>query len=227
MSEKLNLILDELDKKASLKQHVYRQTKEIFEQFRIKTAAIADQLAPAFLEKDPSVEISFTDLGEYEFHLKFSGDTLVFMMHTNVFTFPPEHDVQKYNYIKLHPENGYFGMIQIYNFLSDSLKYQRQGDVGYLLARVFVNHEKHIFADGRRQLDYIFQDPGKTLASEEAIEKIIEQSMLFCLDFDLYVPPIEMLKAINIEQKNAFNSPAGVPTGKRVGFVQAEHKRQD
>lgn len=224
MSEKLNQILDELDKKASLKQHVYRQTREIFDQFRLKASEIADKLAPTFLEKDPTVEISFLDLGDYEFHLKFSGDTLVFMMHTNVFTFPPEHEVQKYNYIKLNPKNGYFGMIQIYNFLSDSLKYQRLGDVGYLLARVFVNHEKHIFADGRRQLDYIFQDPGKTVASDVAIEKIIEQSMLFCLDFELYVPPIEMLKAINIEEKNAFNNPAGVPTGKRVGFVQAEHR---
>lgn len=223
MTEKFNEILDKLDKKACLKQKVYRESLEVFAQFREKAAKIAEELAPKFLEKDPSVEIVFNDMGQFEFHLKFSGDTLVFMMHTNVFTFPPDHEVNKYPYINLHVERGYFGMIQIYNFLSDSLKYQRQTDVGYLLARIFTNKDKHIFVDGRRQLDYLYQDPEKNIISDAIIENIIEQSMLFCLDFDLYAPPMEMLRAINIEQKNFINNPSGVPTGKRVGFVITDH----
>lgn len=227
MSDKLNQILERLDEKASLKQHVYRVTLEVFDMLRVETEKIANQLAPAFLEKDPSVEIVFTDMGTYEFHLKFSGDTLVFMMHTNVFTFPPDHEINNYRYISLHPGNGYFGMIQIYNFLSDSIKYQRQSDIGYLLARVFINREKHIYADGKRQLDYIFQDPGKLMVDASVVRQIIEQSMLYCLDFDLYTPPIEVQKMINIEQKNTFNNPSGFPTGKRFGFLVSDQHRPE
>jgi hypothetical protein len=223
MTENFNVILDRLDKKASLKQKVYRETLDVFAQFRNKASEIAEKLAPRILMKDPAVEIAFMDMGPFEFHLKFSGDTLVFMMHTNVFTFPPNHEINKYSYINLNADNGYFGMVQVYNFLSDSLKYQRQTDVGYLLARIFINKDKHIFVDGRRQLDYLFQDPEKSIISDEVITKIIEQSMLFCLDFDLYAPPLEMLKSINIEQKNFINNPSGVPTGKRVGFVISDH----
>lgn len=223
MTKKINDIIDRLDRKAGLKQNVYRQTLEVFEQLRTKTANIAQVIAPAILEKDPSVEVVFNDMGNFEFHLKFSGDTLVFMMHTNVFTFPPEHEIMHYKYISLKPQNSYFGMIQIYNFLSDSLKYQRQTDVGYLLARIFVNREKHIFVDGKRQLNYLYQDPKKSIATDEVLETIVEQSMLYCLDFDLYAPPVELLKAINIEQKNFINNPSGVPTGKRVGFVINDH----
>jgi hypothetical protein len=223
MTERFNEILDKLDKKACLKQKVYRESLEVFTRFRDKAAKIAEELAPKILEKDPSVEILFNDMGQFEFHLKFSGDTLVFMMHTNIFTFPPDHEISKYSYINLYEERGYFGMIQIYNFLSDSLKYQRQTDVGYLIARIFTNKDKHIFVDGRRQLDYLYQDPEKNIISDEIIENIIEQSMLYCLDFDLYAPPMDMLRAINIEQKNFINNPSGLPTGKRVGFVISDH----
>ena len=223
MTEEFDDILELLDKKACLKQRVYRQSLEVFKRFREKAEKIAQELAPKILEKDPAVEIAFHDMGQFEFHLKFSGDTLVFMMHTNVFTFPPDHEINKYDYINLNAQNGYFGMIQIYNFLSDSLKYQRQTDVGYLLARIFTNKDQHIFVDGRRQLDYLYQDPEKSIISDEVIEKIIKQSMVYCLDFDLYAPPMEMLRAINIEQKNFINNPSGVPTGKRVGFVITDH----
>lgn len=62
-------------------------------------------------------------------------------MHTNVFCFPPEHAVGKSSYVLETPTRGYCGMIQAYNFLSDSLKYQRLSDIGYLLARLFINAE--------------------------------------------------------------------------------------
>ncbi len=44
----------------------------------------ADELNTKVRAFDPNVEVVFYDLGAFEFHLKFSGDTLVFMMHTNV-----------------------------------------------------------------------------------------------------------------------------------------------
>ena len=45
-------------------------------------------------------------------------------------------------------------MINIYNFLSDSFVYDRERDLGYLVARVFLNKEGHFFVQGKKQLGF-------------------------------------------------------------------------
>ena len=109
-------------------------------------------------------------------------------------------------------------MIMAYNFLSDSIKYQRLADVGYLLARLFINSEGHFYVDGQRQLDFLYKNLAQQEIEEDAIVKIIEQTMLYALDFDLYVPPIETMGDMTLEQKNYVNNPSGFATGKRLGF---------
>ena len=218
MSEKLVEIIDGLNSKAALKQHIYRNTLTVFEQFKKCATEIANKLTPEVVSKDKSLEVELTEIGAFEFHLKFSGDTIAFIMHTNVFSFPPEHEISKTSYVNEAPDRGYCGMIQAYNFLSDSLKYQRLGDIGYLLARIFINCEGNFYVDGQRQLNFLFKDFNKQKIDSESIIKVIEQTMLYALDFDLYIPPIDSMKEITIQEKDYFNNPRGFATGKRLGF---------
>lgn len=219
MSEEIVKILSGLNNKAALKQHVYRNTKTVFKEIFNCSKEIAEKLAPEVVKKDKSVEVEITEINDFEFHLKFSGDTIAFIMHTNVFLFPPEHEVNNMKYVSDAPERGYFGMIQAYNFLSDSIKYHRMADVGYLLARLFVNAEGHFYVDGQRQLDFLYKNLEKNEIGHDAILKIVEQTMLYALDFDLYVPPINAMSEITLQQKNYFNNSNGIATGKRLGFV--------
>ena len=218
MSEKLVEIIDGLNNKAALKQHIYRNTLTVFEQFKKCATEIADKLTPEVVSKDESLEVELTEIGEFEFHLKFSGDTIAFIMHTNVFSFPPEHEISKTSYVNEVQDRGYCGMIQAYNFLSDSLKYQRLADIGYLLARIFINCEGNFYIDGQRQLDFLFKDFSKQKINNESVIKVIEQTMLYALDFDLYIPPMDNMKEITVQEKDYFNNPRGFATGKRLGF---------
>lgn len=218
MSEDIVQIIGGLNNKAALKQHVYRNTLEVFKQLKKCAKEIADDLTPEVIKKDKSLEVKYSEKGEFEFHLKFSGDTIAFIMHTNVFNFPPEHEVSKMPYVVEAPQRAYCGMIQVYNFLSDSIKYQRLTDVGYLLARLFINSEGHFYVDGQRQLGFLFKDFQKNQISTDYIIKIIEQTMLYALDFDLYVPPKEAMAQMTLQQKNFVNNPSGFATGKRLGF---------
>jgi hypothetical protein len=218
MSEKLVEIIDGLNSKAALKQHIYRNTLTVFEQFKKCATEIANKLTPEVVSKDKSMEVELTEIGAFEFHLKFSGDTIAFIMHTNVFSFPPEHEISKTSYVNEAPDRGYCGMIQAYNFLSDSLKYQRLGDIGYLLARIFINCEGNFYVDGQRQLDFLFKDFNKQKIDNESIIKVIEQTMLYALDFDLYIPPMDNMKEMTVQEKDYFNNPRGFATGKRLGF---------
>ena len=217
MSEDIVHIIGGLNNKAALKQHIYRNTQTVFKELKRCSTEITDKLTPEVVKKDKSVEVELKRINDFEFHLKFSGDTIAFIMHTNIFTFPPEHEVSKMPYVTEAPERSYCGMIQAYNFLSDSLKYQRLQDVGYLLARIFINAEGHFYVDGQRQMDFLYKDFGKNEINEDVIVKIIEQTMLYALDFDLYVPPINSMSEITLAQKNYFNA-SGLATGKRLGF---------
>ena len=218
MSEDIVQIIGGLNTKAGLKQHIYRNTLTVFEELKRCAKDIAEKLTPEVIKKDPSLEVQFFEKGEFEFHLKLSGDTIAFIMHTNVFAFPPEHEVSKMEYVTEAYGRGYCGMIMAYNFLSDSIKYQRLGDIGYLLARLFINSEGHFYVDGQRQLYFLFKNFSQQEIDETAIIKIIEQTMLYALDFDLYVPPMEAMGDMTLEQKNYVNNPSGFATGKRLGF---------
>ncbi len=227
MSDKIEKIITGLNQKANLKQNVYGHSIEVFNHFKECALNVVETLAPNVLDKAPSVEISLSNYGDFEFHLKFSGDTIVFLLHTNVFTFPPKHLINKSTYVKEDRSRGYFGMIQIYNFLSDSIKYNRLGDEGYLLARVFVNAENDFYVEGKRQLGFLYKELGKFKLDKTHRHNIIEQCMLYCLDFDLYVPPTDALNQITVQQKNYFNNPSGIATGKRLGFEVINRLKHD
>ena len=211
-------IIEGLNEKAALKQLIYRNTKNVFGELKNCSSKVVHRVLPEVVKKDKTVEVELKEISEFEFHLKFSGDTIAFIMHTNVFVFPPEHEVNHLKYVKEQPERAFCGMIQVYNFLSDSIKYNRLADTGYLLARIFINAEDHFYIDGHRQLDFLFKEMGSRELDQEVIHKIVEQSMLYVLDFDLYVPPISLMSEITLEQKDYFNNATGMATGKRLGF---------
>ena len=92
-----------LNNKAALKQHIYRNTKAVFDQLKKCAKEIAHDLTPEVIKKDKSLEVKYFEKSEFEFHLKFSGDTIAFIMHTNVFNFPPDHELSKMPYVQDSP----------------------------------------------------------------------------------------------------------------------------
>lgn len=211
-------ILKLLEVKACMKQQIYQTTSSLFEQFKSELMQIAADLQADFKDKDQQVEISYSDLGEFEARLKFSGDVLVISMHTNVFSFPPEHEINKLKYVIDDPLRQYCGIIHIHNFLADSLKYNRGTDVGYLIGRVFINKEEHFFVDGQSQLGFLFNSFWKGKIKKSQIRKILELAVIYCMDFDLLTPPFESVRQVSLEEKQSMGSASGYPTGKHVGY---------
>lgn len=218
MENKLEPIKQLLLQKSSAKQKAYRNTRQCFQLIKTTALEIAEQLNKEVNTVDPNVEVKFYEKSDYEFHLKFSGDTLVFMMHTNIFDFEPTHFMQQNKYVKEDPMREFCGMIQVYNFLADSLKFNREGDLGYLVGRIFVNMEAHFFFEGKRPLSFLYSDIGQSKVDKEAAQTILSEAMHYCLNFDLMAPPIDTLNYISVEQKNLMSYSTGMPTGKMLGF---------
>jgi hypothetical protein len=218
MENKFEKVTQLLLQKSATKQLVYRNTKASFIDLKEVVRGIAEKVSQTIQPIDSSVEIKYFEKSEFEVHLKFSGDTLVFMMHTNIFDFDQHHYIHNNPYVQEDPMREFCGMIQIYNFLADSIKYNREGDVGYLVGRLFINKENHFFIEGKRSLSFQFGDFGLNQISKEFYEKIVLESIHYCLNFDLIAPPIENISFITLEQKNIMSHSSGMPTGKRLGF---------
>jgi hypothetical protein len=216
--ESYDHILRLLENKASVKQQIFKTTSSVFNQFKIVLQEICLDMQSDFSKIDQNVEISYSDRGDFEAQLKFSGDVLVLSMHSNVFSFPPEHEINKLKYVQEDTSRKYCGIIHIHNFLADSLKYNRSSDIGYLIGRIFINKEEHFFVDGQSQLGFLFNSFWKGKLKKEQIRKILELAIIYCMDFDLLTPPFESVRQISLEEKQYMGSNSGYPTGKHMGY---------
>ncbi len=218
-SENKDQLLAAVAAKSSTKQAIYRNTLQHFESLKGILSELADAWSSVMRVQDPSVEIVFKDKNRFECDFKFSGDTLSLCMHTNVFTFPPQHFVQQSARVAADPMLGYFGQIQIYNFLSDSFKYNRLADEGLLLARIFVDKDSHFWVDGKQQFSFLYNDIQEQVLHREVLLEIILQAIRYCLDMDLMVPPYEQVNAVALGQFLMENGSSGHKTTKRLGFM--------
>lgn len=211
-------ILRLLEKKSSTKQKVYRKSGEVFSDLKGQLKIISSGLEESIEKIDSNVKVVFKDKSVFEAQIIFSGDVLHFNHHSNVFTFDKGHPLWKSNYIRQDKKRAYFGMINIYNFLADSFKYNRANDVGVLLGRIFVNCEGHFFVEGRRQLGFLYRDVTKDVLDKEKLRNIIETSMIYALNFDLTVPEFKDSMLVSVKQLETLNNEQQIRTSKSLGF---------
>ncbi|MDZ4840114.1 MAG: hypothetical protein SGJ04_08920 [Bacteroidota bacterium] len=216
-------ILAAIKSKSILKQEIYKITLQVMQTFKMQMATIADQVTKE-LKKEvlTSVNVEYKSHSEFEADLKFGGDTLVYMMHTNIFQFPLEHEVYKTQYIKEDPTRAYCGVINVYDFLSDSIKYNRFNDLGYLVTRIFINKDRHFMVQGRKQFSYMYNDLSQFEINTEVINQILKQSIINTIDFELLVPPFDKVKEIRLGEKIAGQGTSALATGKRLGFTRLD-----
>jgi len=206
--------------KTSVKELVYKNTREAFTILR-KVLKRLEKDYSAILQDKVAHEAypKFRERGPFEVEFRVGGDLLIFSMHSNIFGFDRNHPLWKLKYLEEDPLRSYCGMINIYNFLNDSFKYNRRNDIGYLIARLFVNKEKHFFVEGKRQSDELLKDFETDTISPGFIRQIIEIAIQYSVQFDLLVPPYEQVKMATVDQMLEKISHSKMTTGKRMGFT--------
>ena len=215
MNDKENIV-ELLKTKSSAKQEVFRKTKSVFAEFQQHLEAKSNIINNELADKD--VQVIYSSDGDFESKLKFSGDTLLFHMHSNVFDFPNSHSIHKTKYVKQDKLRSFCSVINIYNFLSDSFKYNRMNDAGYLIARVFINKDSHFFVEGDKQLGFLFNDFVNQQINTDQIDKIINETMVHALNFDLQTPNFNDVKVVSVHQILDMNNNQKLKTAKRMGY---------
>ena len=213
-----DMILNMLRTKSGMKQDVYAQTTLLFNQMKIVVQEVAADLDVAINPVDKRIGVKYTDKGELACELKVAGDTIIFNMHTNVFKLDQTHSLWKTSYMAEDELRGYFGVINMYNFLSDSFKYNRERDLGYLVARLFLNKDGHFFVQGKRQLGFLYNDLVNNTIDPAKLKQVMHSAILYVLDFDLLTPPYDQVNQVTVSEVNELNANMQISTGKRLGF---------
>lgn len=217
MQQKMQLICNQINHKSNLKINVYKNAANAFN--------ILDKMSekfPDFFRKnfpDSPVIVKYEHNNTQTFSLQFGSDILFFMLHSNVFDFNRDHEVMKTPYIRDNKDRAYCGLINIYNFLTDSLLYNRCNDAGYLIGRVFINIDNHYYIDGKRELGHIYNNFASAEFTEELAQEVLLSAIQYTYNFDLLVPPYEVVKEITIQDMlDIKEKRIPIRTAKRLGF---------
>ena len=181
-------IVDLLLTKSALKQDIFQDTQKVF--LDLKKVLNEEVTSLKADITDDRIRMQYIDKGEFEAQVFVGSDVLLFHRHTNVFLLPDSHPFWKLDYLKKNPENGYFGIIYIYNFLAQSFIQGRMEDPGYLLGRIFINCEGHFFIEGKGPLGSSFKDIENKKINSKILKEIILTSFAYAVDFDLLTPPL-------------------------------------
>ena len=211
-------IIELLEKKSAVKQSVYRKTQAVFSDLQEMLEEKSKRISAMKSLKEKGVEVEYSSKGKFEAQIKFSGDTLLFHMHSNIFDFPSVHPLYKTKYVKEDKSRAFCGVINVYNFLSDSLKYNRMNDSGFLIGRIFINKDNHFFVEGEEQLGFLYKDFVNQQIEKSYIEQIVNVLMIYALEFDLQTPNFKDVREVSVYQVLDMSNNQKLKTAKRLGY---------
>jgi hypothetical protein len=212
------MILHLLSEKSVMKQDVFSNTITVFNMMKEVLRERADDLSQDVAKIDKRITIIYKDVSPQSMQIKVAGDILDFYMHSNVFEFDHSHPMFKSGYVKNNPLNSFCGIINIYNFLADSYKYNRLADLGYLIARIFINREKKFFIETKTQIGYKYMNFSEEPISKELLTEIVNELIIFAVTFDLFTPPFDSVRQVSVQEMQEKQSSNSLRTGKRLGY---------
>ncbi len=213
-----------LENKSTAKQITYKKLLQCFEGLAKEARRVATELKKRVKPGDQDVTVDFKRINDHEFQVKLAGDLLIFVLHTNIVTFDENHEAMKEPYIRENEINRYFGQIMIYNFMSDSLKYNRVNDPGYLLARLLVNHEGRYVVEGEGKLGVVYSHISQAPITESDLNVLIKIALTLAIENDLMAPPYPQVKFITLFQKMEKTQEMGA--GQKIGFRMSYNKAE-
>jgi hypothetical protein len=220
----VRFIKNMLESKSTAKQITYKNVCNAFATLSAESKQIIEELKSRTSTENHDVTVAYNVVNEHEFDVKLAGDMLIFVLNTNIVTFEDAHPILAEDYIKSNDVNRYFGQIMIYNFMADSLKYNRINDPGYLLARLMINHENRFFVEGEKEL----KDFNKI--SERPIEEIdlvtlVKIVLKMAIENDLVTPAFTEVKSITLNQKKDHALELG--GAQKIGFRMSYENRSE
>ncbi len=206
-------------KRSALKRDVFELSKVEFAKLKQQLEAMVDKLHEEVHKVDPRLEVRFQDRNDFECAVVIAGDYLLFHLHTNIFRLDEEEaSGANKTYLKQNTDRAYCATILVYNFLADSFRFERPNDAGYLAARIFINFEKHIAAEGINLIGSRYAAFSKEPLSENSLGELLQTIIYEALNFELLAPEYGSIAELRLTDAIRTSGLSGQRTSKRLGF---------
>lgn len=215
MTDEINSLVTQIRAKSLTQYEVKQQSKEVFNILKENARNLVKQIKEALGDEAKNAKLEFENINDYEFHLMFAGELLVFNLHSTVLNFPPEHITNKSPWVQEDDNRGFFGVISAYNFLTDSIKYKRLQDTGYLISRFFINKDNHFYIEGLTQMTFLYPDIKTNVISDKVLDDFLRLGLQAALETTPVMNPFEQEKQISVGEKLSRSMLGNI---KKVGF---------
>lgn len=210
-----NAIVSLVAAKAKLRKEVEKNVTEGFEAL----CTVLQQMAAEYTESlGPDVEVRYERRASHVALFTLDADVLVFVQQTDVFFFDRDNQALKTQYVKDNTDRAAVGIVNVYNFMTDSFKYDREEDLGYLVARIFVNAESAFFVEGKRQRAVGVDHFGEKKLDADGWRRFAETALKYAAESDALVPPYEMVIQADMANLKQYILQSKTKTAKRLGF---------
>lgn len=215
MTEKVQNLVAQIRVKSQTQTLVKQESKEVFNTLKDNARNLVKDIKEKLGEDAKDAKLEFENINDYEFHLMFAGELLVFNLHSTVLNFQNEHILNKSPWVIEDKSRGHFGVILAYNFLTDSIKYKRMHDAGYLISRMFINKEGHFYIEGLTQMNFLYPDIKNNVVTDKVLDDFLRLALEAALETTPIMTPFDTEKQISVGEKLNRTMLGNV---KKVGF---------
>lgn len=212
------LILENLKQKAVTKQKAAANTQKAFKTIRKIGRYLAHNLRKSTKDLEVRIPIEYRENGAHQAELRVASDLLVFTLQTNVYTFEPTNPLWKTPRLAKDPSLAFCGIINIYNFLGDSFKFNRLDDHGVLIGRIYINKDNRYMVEGQPPLNTISTSFSDEEVSQRELREVVMTALALALDIDLVAPAFERSRITTVQEIRNNAAYADMKSGKRLGF---------
>lgn len=156
--------------------------------------------------------------------IQIGEDTIWFHLHPNLFRISESNPAYRFSYLKENISLAECAVINVYNFLTDTIINKRETDFGVLIARIFINSENHFIMETRKPIGVLYNDLSNDVLDEAKLKEMISGLVLHCLEHDLIAQPYEQVQTITYQELSRNNFSRSISGAKQLGF---KFKSQD
>lgn len=211
-------ILQLIQKRFPLNCQATDNAEKTFISLKSWLTDFAENINSKFQPSNKRYRVKFYDTGNNMCELQLGEDTLWFHLHPNLFRITPTNPAYRFSYLRDDEYRSQCAIINIYNFLSDSLAEKRIDDYGILIARIFINHENHFMVEGKRQIGMLYNDITQDIIDADKMSNLLEQIIVFCIEHDLFAQPFDQVPAMSYREISSGSFGSNISGSKQLGF---------
>jgi hypothetical protein len=209
-----------LTEKSAAKLEVYEKLKAVFLDFKSVLSEIHTELSVDVCGVNEAIEISFEDVSAFETKFQAAGDVLYCYMHSNVFALDEQHYVLQHSHLKKNPNDAFFGTLNMYYFMADSVRYNRLNDNGILLVRILVNRNGNFFVEGVKPFGEMERFDESRKLTHEVLKGITEKALRYMLEIDLTLSPKAHAQLMSVADIQNVRQEMRFKTKQTLGFMK-------